>query len=153
MDADGLRQLLESTIVEIERAGIPDEALATLKKPRFSAPKFVSEGRAWRLGVLLLDRQGRLYRTGEVTRAVEPLRGVANKSAEAEARRELRRAAARGKFPEGEVVNFGHSLIEVTDESDPVKLADGQALVRWNSNGHWRSLESYLTERISLAQE
>jgi len=153
MDADALRELLESTVVAIERAGIPDEALATLKKPRFSAPKFVSEGRAWRLGVLLIDQQARLYRTGEVTRAVEPLRGVANKSAEAEARRELRRAAARGKFPEGEVVNFGHSLIEVTEESDPVRLADGEALVRWNSSGHWRPLESYLTERISLAQE
>ncbi|MGV8880556.1 MAG: hypothetical protein ACOH19_00225 [Rhodoglobus sp.] len=153
MDADALRELLESTVVAIDRAGIPDEALATLKKPRFSAPKFVSEGRAWRLGVLLIDRQARLYRTGEVTRAVEPLRGVANKSAEAEARRELRRAAARGKFPEGEVVNFGHSIIEVTEDSDPVRFTDGAALVRWNSSGHWRPLAGYLTERISLAQE
>jgi len=153
MDADGLQQLLRSTIDVIEAAGISDEALATLKKPRFSAPKLVKEGRAWRLGVLLIDRQARLYRTGEVTRAVEPLRGVANKSAEAEARREMRRAATRGKFPEGEVVNFGHSLIEVTAESDPVRLSGGEALVRWNASGHWRPLASYLTERISLAQE
>lgn len=152
MDAEDLTQLLKGVILSIETAGIPDEALATLKKPRFAAAKLVKEGRAWRLGVLLIDRDGRLYRTGEVTRAVEPLRGVANKSAEAELRREMRRAATRGRFAEGEVVNFGYSLISVAENSDPVRLVNGEALVRWNESGNWRPLMSYLAERISLSQ-
>lgn len=152
MDAEGLRELLRGTVRTLEASGIPDEALATLKKPRFGALKLVREGRAWRLGVLLIDREGRIYRTGEVTRAIEPLRGVANKSAEAEERREMRRAATRGRFPEGEVVNFGYSVVDVTEDSDPVRLRDGEAQVRWNLSGNWRPLASYLAERIDLAQ-
>lgn len=156
-----LRALLENAVAELEKSGAPDEALAIIKSPRFGAPRMVSTGRAWRLGVLLLGRDARLYSTGSVTRAIEPLRGVANKSAEAEERREFRRMAARGKFPEGETINFDHVELAVDAASlelsdGPVLLRDGVALVVWNpavpASGV-RPLEGYLAERISLAAE
>ena len=141
-----LAELLQRTVRELQDAGIPDEALGILKNRRLSAPKFTPAGRAWRLGVLLLDHDARLYRIGAITRAVEPPRGVANKSAEAEERRELRRAAVRGKFAEGEVVNYGYEPFE-----PPV--VDGVPMVPWNASGALRPLEDYLAERISLARE
>jgi hypothetical protein len=152
VDIEELHELLRGTVHTLRDARLPDEALATLKQPRFRPPRFIPAGRAWRLGVLLIDNRGQLFRTGEVTRAVEPLRGVANKGVDAEGRREMRRAATRGKFTEGEVVNFGYSIIDVIGDSDPVRLRDGEAQVRWNTAGSWRSLDGYLKERITLAQ-
>ena len=73
-----LAELLRDTVAALDAAGTPDEALGELRTSRFRAARFVPTGRAWRLGVLLLDRDGTLYETGNVTRAVEPLRGVAN---------------------------------------------------------------------------
>ena len=101
--------------------GAPDEALARFRQPgglrgllgpRLIPRRLISTGRAWRLGVLLIDASGRLYSTGEVTRAIEPLRGVANKSPDAELRRDNRRLAVRSGFAIGEVVNFGYELVE-----------------------------------------
>lgn len=137
---------------ELEAASVPDEALATLKRSRFSGLKLVRAGRAWRLGVLLLDRQLQLYEAGEVTRAVEPLRGVANKSAEAEARREMRRAATRGRFPEGEVVNFGYLPIDLESGSGPIEIRDEGALIHWRPGAPLLPLDRYLAERLQLAR-
>ena len=152
MPSDELLRLLGSTVGELEAAGIPDEALATLKLSRFAAPKLVKAGRAWRLGVLLIDRDLRLYEAGEVTRAVDPPRGVANKSAEAEARREMRRAATRGRFPEGEVVNFGYRPIDLETGSGPIEILDGLAHIHWRSGAPLLPLEQYLVERLDLAR-
>ena len=130
---------------ELERLGVPDEALAILRQRRFRGPRLVATGRAWRLGVLLLSRDGSLHQTTVVTRAVEPLRGVTNRSAEAEARRDLRRVAAHSGFREGEAVNV-----------DPVPIApdaDGEVRVRWNPSAEPVLLGSYLAERIALLGE
>lgn len=150
-----LAGMLARVVRELEESAVPDEALATLKRSRFGGVKLVPlkpgrGGRAWRLGVILLARDGTLYASGEVTRAVEPQRGVANKSQEAEDRRELRRAAVRGRFPEGEVVNFGFTPIDVEAASGPVTVVDGIPLVRWNRAANPRPLEAYLAERIAL---
>ncbi len=154
-----LQGLLLRVVGELEAAKVPDEALATMKHPRLRAPRLVRAGRAWRLGVLLLDRDARLYSTGSVTRAVLPLRGVANKSPDADERREYRRMAVRGRFAEGETVNFDHAVIAL----DPESLASGCGLVleregivvvRWNQAdpvAGVRPLSDYLAERLSLA--
>jgi hypothetical protein len=156
-------ELLARTIEQLDAAGAPDEALAMVKAPRrlwpfTSAPVLVPSGRAWRLGVLLLDRQARLYATGQLTRAVEPLRGVTNRSHEAELRRADRRAAVRGHFPTGEAVNFGFSPIaldaaSLAAGSGPLVVVDGTVMVRWDAThpDHGLSrLESYLADRADL---
>ena len=126
-------ETLDRTIAALEAAGVHDEALGQLVPPKFlRAETLKPAGRAWRLGVLLLDRNGQLYEVGEVTRAIEPLRGVANKSPDAEARREKRRAAVRGRFPEGTVVNFGYRPI------DPPETVNGMPLA------------TYLADRVGL---
>lgn len=145
-----LPELLARTVAELERRGIPDEALATLRIPRFGRARLVPAGRAWRLGVLLLDRAGRLYETATVTRAVEPLRGVTNRSAEADARRELRHIAARSKFPEGDAVNVDPVPLHL---DGPLSVVDGTVMIRWNAGGGIRPLEAYLADRLSLLDE
>ena len=142
--------MLARVVLELDESAVPDEALATLKRSRFGPLKLVKAGRAWRLGVILLGRDGTLYASGEATRAVEPQRGVANKSAEAEERRELRRAAVRGRFATGEVVNFGFAAIDSEDQGGPVTVVDGIPMVRWNPTANPRPLEGYLAERLAL---
>ena len=153
-----LTELLASAVAELQRRGAADEALATLKQPRFGRTRLVPTGRAWRLGVLLLDAEGRLFATGTVTRAVEPLRGVTNRSAEAEARRDLRRIAAHSRFPEGEAVNVDPVPVDLSPEaldegSGLVLLEDGVVMVRWNAGSGIRPLQDYLADRISLLDE
>lgn len=124
---------IPETIAALEAAGIREEALGVVVPARFMRGETIkSAGKAWRLGMLLLDRNGQLYEVGEVTRAVEPLRGVANKSPDAETRREKRRAAVRGRFAEGTAVNFGFRAI------DPPGTVNGMPL------------GDYLADRLSL---
>lgn len=124
---------IPETIAALEAAGIQDEALGVVVPARFlRAETIKSAGRAWRLGQLLIDRSGQLYEVGEVTRAVEPLRGVANKSVEAETRRARRRSAVRGRFAAGTAVNFGFRAI------DPPESVNGMLL------------QDYLADRLSL---
>jgi hypothetical protein len=150
--------LLASTVAELQRRGAPDEALAALRQPRFGRTRLVPAGRAWRLGVLLLDAEGRLYATTTVTRAVEPLRGVTNRSAEAEARRDLRRVAAHSRFPEGEAVNVDPVPVDVSpaaleEGSGLLLLEGGVVMVRWNAGAGIRPLADYLADRLSLLDE
>jgi hypothetical protein len=145
-------ELLARTVAELERIGATDEALATLRTRRglsaLSAPMLIPIGRAWRLGVLLLDRTGGLYATGEVTRAIEPLIAVTNRSAEAERRRELRRMAARGPFPEGETINIDFVRLDVDAPEDPLSLEHGELHVLLAS-GSRVPLERYLRDRVA----
>ena len=151
MSPTDLPELLARTVAELERRGIPDEALANLSIPRFGRSRLVPTGRAWRLGVLLLDRGGRLYETATVTRAVEPLRGVTNRSAEADARRQLRHLAARSsRFPEGEAVNVDPVPLDL---DGPLSVVDGVVMIRWNAGGGIRPLEEYLADRLSLLDD
>ena len=158
-----LAALLRRTVDDLEARGAHDEALGTVKSgrgfgPITTATKMVSAGRAWRLGVLLIDRDARLYETGTVTRAIVPLRAVTNFSAEAEARRDDRRAAARGRFPEGEVVNVDYSPIDLgatalEDGRGILGLQDGAVMVRWHATDPPRRLDSYLADRLGLLGE
>ena len=160
---DPVRELLANTIEVLEARGIPDEALGVLKPAHrilgLTRPAVITPaGRAWRLGVLLVDREGRLYATGEVTRAIVPKRGVADHSLAADLHRELQRAAVRGSFAEGEVVNFGYSPIRLDEESlragaGPLSLGDGTVTAKWDTSSAGRGsapLDVYLAERIAL---
>jgi hypothetical protein len=158
-----VRRLVARTIETLEAGGVHDEALGIMQAPRrfavfASAPRLAPAGRAWRLGVLLVDRAGGVYETGDVTRAIEPLRAVTNRSAEAEARREDRRAAVRGKFPEGEVVNHRFVPLALDDESldaasGPLAVRDGLVVVHWDRSSPGRGaspLDHYLADRVSV---
>lgn len=158
-----VHELLAHTVEELEAQAIRDEALGVMKPAHrilgLTRPAvIVPAGRAWRLGILLIDRDGRLYATGTVIRAVTPKRGVADHSLAADAHRELQRAAVRGSFAEGEVVNFGYSAIPLDEASlraaaGPLVLTGTTVTVRWDTSGAGRGsapLESYLAERIAL---
>ena len=155
-----LADLLAGTVTRLEQLGAHDEALAALKLGRGignlrTPPMLIPVGRAWRLGVVLLDRLGNLYATGEVTRAIEPQIAVTNRSDEAERKRELRRMAARGPFAEGETINVDFSMLDVDDAAlargeGPLSLADsGEVLVRLPS-GSDIHFEKYLADRVGL---
>ena len=145
--------VLAQTVTELERRGAPDEALATLRIPRLGRPKLVPTGHAWRLGVLLLTRDGQLFTTATVTRAVEPLRGVTNRSAQADARRQLRHVAAYSKFPEGEAINVDPVPLDLEVLSEPLLLEGEIVMIRWNGRDGIRPLADYLADRLALLGE
>ena len=155
-----LDALLARTVADLEQIGAADESLAVLRDRgigRLRGKPFLSPvGRAWRLGVVLLDRLGGLYETGEITRAIEPQIAVTNRSADAERKREYRRAAARGPFREGETINHGFTPLDLSDAalregSGPLSLVGDVVLVRLPS-GSRIPLERYLADRVSLFQ-
>ncbi|NEM89957.1 hypothetical protein [Galbitalea soli] len=164
---------LRATVVRLVAAGAHDEALGELVTGRRvfgwgRGPVIRPVGRAWRVGVLLLDREGRLYRVGEVTRAVEPGRAAVNRSPAGEARRELRRIASRSPFPPGEAINLGWQPLDTAAESlasaageapgpdaGAVRLEcrDGVVMLRWDSAPGALGvapLARYLHDRVEL---
>ncbi len=137
-----LEEILRDAIERL--AAVPDDALGTLKVRRFAPPKIEPSGRAWRLGSVLLARDGHLYRAGRTTRAVEPKQFLANKSNEAAERREEQRAAMRGRFPVGDTVHFGYEPLEP-------QLVDGVWMIQWSAaQPALIPLASFLDERIRL---
>ncbi|WP_258045930.1 hypothetical protein [Leifsonia shinshuensis] len=150
--AEAARQLTE--------AGARDEALAVMvpRRRTFGIPRepvLRPAGRVWRLGVLLLGRDGTLYATGQLVRATPPGR-TQYVSVSAETRRAYRAAAERGHFRDGETVDFDAPEIELTAaalraSTGPLVLRDGQALVRWSASSEQTvDAHAYLTERVEL---
>ena len=163
MDAAELQGLLATTVVRLDAAGVHDESLAVWKHSRGvlglgASDSLVPVGRAWRLGVLLLGRDGSLYSTGEVTRAVTPGRAAVNRSAAGEQRRAIRATAAR-TFPRGEVVNYGWEPIALDDASiasgsGALSMSDGEVRVRIDPGEIGVvPLERYLADRVSILLE
>ena len=145
-----LDEIVARAVSQLDAAGVPDEALAELRPARSIGPitrpvKLSAVGRAWRLGEVLVTRDGRLLATGSVVRAVIPKDFSANKSPAEEQRRALQRAAARGPFSVGESVNYdyrpalGHSVFE----------QDGAIILRLPYAEV--PLESYLADRVGFA--
>ncbi len=153
-----LRATLALTVAWLEEYGARDEALARLDRKRgllgLGARTVLSPiGRVWRLGVLLLDGDGRLYAGGAVTRAVEP-RHPNYQSVSGEERREMRRIALES-FPEGEVVNYDVEELALDEDglargSGPLRLVDGRVLVQWARGQGLVPLDRYLEERCRL---
>jgi hypothetical protein len=161
--AQGLAELVARTVATLETRGIQDEAMALLRPARrvllLQRPAaMVPIGRAWRLGVLLIDRQGKLFATGKVTRAIEPKRGVNDHSLAGDQRRAIELAAFRGPFAAGEVVNYEVEPIELDADSlragsGPLRIEGDTVIVRWDvsrAGGGASSLDAYFAERLSL---
>lgn len=128
-------------------ADVPDDGLGDLRLRRFMPPKIVPVGRAWRLGSVLLARDGRLYRTGRTTRAIEAKQFLANKSNEAAERREEQKAAVRGGFPVGDTVHFNHEPLEPSQ-------VDGVWMIQWSATQpELAPLEPFFAERIRLLHD
>lgn len=159
----GIRRAVASAADRLGDAGIPDEATATFVPARrilgfTRAARLVPAGRAWRLGVFLVDRAGTLQQAGTTTRAVEPGR-ASHHSVSAERRREYRAAAYAGRFVRGETINvdavpitLGRAALE--SSRGALFVSGGRALVRWNPSGDDGSaidFEAYLAERVGLA--
>ncbi|MEF3404663.1 hypothetical protein [Agromyces sp. CCNWLW203] len=138
-----------------------DEALAgyvperrTLGIPR--AARMTPLGRVWRLGVLLVDTDGRLFATGRVVRAERPVRRSTPATAIAE-QRAFAAAAVKGGFAEGETVNFGAAPvdpaeIERSGASGPIVMVGDALFVRWNpaQPDALTPLDRYLADRVEL---
>jgi hypothetical protein len=158
---DGIRASLADAATRLAAAGARDEALATfVPEHRVMLVRrkatMLPLGRVWRLGVLLLDADGRLYATGSTTRALEPGRR-AYQSQSAELRREYRGAAFRGPFERGETVNFDAAPIELQDDGlresqGPLVLRGEEAMVRWDQSSPdaLALLDEYLADRVRL---
>ncbi|GGI46299.1 hypothetical protein BCL57_001306 [Agromyces flavus] len=127
------------------------------------APRMRVIGPVWRLGVLLLDADGRVYGTGRVIRAER----AARKSVTAESvavQRAYRAAAVKGGIAEGTTVVFDAEPVELDAAvlaadatSGPLVLTSGadgssQLAVRWNParDDALIPFESYLAERVDL---
>ena len=163
--SDDIRKSLETTVERLREAGARDEALAIFVPRRrvllfTRSASFIPLGRVWRLGVFLLDPEGRLFHTGSTTRAVAP--GYPGyQSHSAEERRGYRTAAYRGPFAAGETVNFGATLIDLDpdalrDSPGPLFIAGDRALVRWNPSATAETaieFHAYLEERVGLLLE
>lgn len=160
---DALREVLRRAVARLEAADARDEPLAEYVEAHRVLlvkrnPVLRPVGRAWRLGALMLGRDGTLYATGAIVRAREA--GVRNyQSQSAEERRDLRAAALRGKFETGETVNHGWREISLDAASlrsgeGPVVFApDGSLVVRWNAalgDSAVRDVAAYVDERVGL---
>jgi hypothetical protein len=158
-----VRALLRDAAVRLAGAGARDEALADYvgRRRRFLIPRepvMVPVGRAWRLGVLLVDAEGAAFATGSTTRAVDPgRRGYTSESARDRA--EYRAAAVRGRFPDGETVNFGWRALDLDDASlrastGPIVVRDETPVVRWGRGSEiTMPLRDYLADRVGLLVE
>ncbi|WP_244302996.1 hypothetical protein [Leucobacter coleopterorum] len=128
-----------ATLIE---AGIPQEALATYVPPRRAflrtkPAKFEPTGEVWRLGTLLLDRNGHIYAAGPSTRAAERGR-PGYQSNSREERREIAAAALKAGYKAGTPVNYAAIPIPLTEETLqakdlPLALSEGEVRVRWRA--------------------
>ncbi len=159
---DAARTLLGAAAQRLRAAGAPDEALAVFEPARKRLgitlkPRMKPIGRVWRLGVLLVEPDGGVRATGGITRAVPPGH-VRYAAVSIEARREVRAAAHRGPFREGETIDYDAPRILLTPDAlrttpGPLLLADGGVRVRWSvsaGDDAARPLGAYLDERVEL---
>ena len=157
-----LAALLAVTARRLEERGARDEALGGFERTRGilgigRRTVLVSHGRVWRLGVLLLGRDRRLYAAGAVTRAVEP-RHPNYQSVSGEVRREIRRIALESGFEVGETVNFDADELALDEDSlhrgsGPLLLDGDRLLVRWAPHQAHVPLAPYLDERGRLLMQ
>ncbi len=116
-------------------------------------PRVVPDGRAWRVGTLLIGDTA-VHEVGDVLRASEERRrgftsDAARRRAEAEA------MCVRGGFEPGTVVNVDHTGIDLSalaaeGASGPLSVRDGTVVIRWTSSGAVMPLEAYLREKIDM---
>ncbi|GAB3394054.1 hypothetical protein GCM10027568_23970 [Humibacter soli] len=171
-----IRAGLVDATARLAAAGARTEALAEYEAPGRvllipRAERLRPIGRVWRLGVILLgvtggradgggddhgaDAPPTVYATGSVTRSHEPGRPT-YQAASAERRRQLRVAAYRGRFAQGESVNYDAEPIALDESlvgsSGVLTVMDGHALVRWSPSdpGATTDFDGYVADRVGL---
>lgn len=157
------REAVDRAVRALAEASARTETLAeyvpgrrVLGMPR--APRMSAIGPVWRLGVLLLDVDGRLYATGRVIRAERAVRKSVTAESVAE-QRAYRAAAIKGGIPDGATVVFDAAPIELDADalaadaaSGPLVLRGDEVLVRWSPTqpDALIPLEAYLRDRVDL---
>lgn len=157
------RDAVERAVRALAEASARTETLAeyvpgrrVLGMPR--APRMSAIGPVWRLGVLLLDADGRLYATGRVIRAERAVRKSVTAESAAE-QRAYRAAAIKGGLPEGATVVFDAEPIALDADalaaaaaSGPLVMRGDEVLVRWSpaQPDALIPLEAYLRDRVDL---
>jgi hypothetical protein len=155
------RELVADAVTTLRASSARDEVLAeyvpgrrVLGLPR--AARMTPIGRVWRLGVLLLAADGRLFATGRVVRAERAVRRSVIAEAVAE-QRAYRAAAVKGGIAEGETVSFDARPIDLDEvargeASGPLLLRDGAVHVRWSpaQPDALTPLDRYLADRVEL---
>lgn len=157
------RDAVERAVRALAEASARTETLAeyvpgrrVLGMPR--APRMSAIGPVWRLGVLLLDADGRLYATGGVIRAERAVRKSVTAESVAE-QRAYRAAAIKGGLPEGATVVFDAEPIALDADalaagaaSGPLVMRGDEVLVRWSPTqpDALIPLEAYLRDRVDL---
>lgn len=156
------RDAVSATVATLRDAGARTEVLAEFEPERRvlgvipRAARLRPLRRVWRLGVLVLDDEGRLYEAGRVVRAERPARRSITANSVAE-HRSYRAAAVKGGIAEGETVVFDARRIDLdpstlTEADADVQLRDGIVQVRWSPTqaNTFVPLDRYLTERADL---
>lgn len=163
--ADRASAAAEASAGALRRGAVEPEALAefvpegrrlgVLRRPASMRPL----GEAWRLGVLLLGTDARLYAAGPATRAAERGR-PGYQSLSREERRDIAAAALRGGYSAGAPVNFDAEPLPEDDagllalgDDAPIGVEAGDLRVRWRAGAPLvgaPTLERYLAERVAL---
>lgn len=159
----GARELVAQVAEALRSSGARSEVLAEFVPERRMlgiprAARMMPIGRVWRLGVLLLDADGKLYALGRVVRAERPARRSVTAESVAQ-QRAWRAAAVKGGIAEGETVNFDAAVIELDElgrdgASGPLVLdpAAGDVRVSWSPSQPeaLTPLDAYLRDRADL---
>ena len=158
---EAMRRVVGAAVAALRERGARDELLAEYEPARRMlgvprAARMSPAGRVWRLGVLLLDAEGRLYATGRVVRAERATRRSIPANAVAE-QRAYRAAAVKGGIAEGETVAFDAVPLDLDElarsgASGPLVLVGDAVFVRWSpaQPDALTELEPYLADRVEL---
>lgn len=157
MHADD-RAAVTDAIARLTAAAHPHDHLGTTVGARKSLgiiPRkqtYRRAGLGWRMGVVAIDTEGRLYAVSQIVRATrQVLPGHQAKSARE--RRAVKEQLVDVGFPDGATVLLDPA--RVTGESvGAVVVRDGRALVRWMPSAPDSALTplpAYLAERVALA--
>ncbi|MFF2372434.1 hypothetical protein [Agromyces sp. NPDC058110] len=153
--------LVADAAARLSAAGARTEVLAEYEPARRvlgipRAARMTRIGEVWRLGVLLVSTDGRLFATGRVVRAERAARKSITAESVAE-QRALRAAAVKGGIPEGAAVSFDARPVELDEAaaaaaSDPLVVRGAEVFVRWNPNSPeaLAPFARYLGERVAL---
>jgi len=167
-DAEALRDArlaLAAVAARLAEAGIVPDQLADKVGARRMlgviprSATMLRTGEGFRLGVLIVTRDGDAYAPDTTVRATrQQLPG--HQAESAQERRALRLTALSAGFDDGAVVDLDARLLPLDDpaamraEVSPLVLREGRVLVRWMTSAPdstLRPLAGYLKEREQLA--
>ncbi|MFC7431084.1 MULTISPECIES: hypothetical protein [unclassified Agrococcus] len=162
-DVAAVRAAIDAAVRRLAAAGAREEWLGEVVIPRRilgvgRPPRIDRRGRVWRVGALLVARDGSVHATGTITRVTDPGRPQ-GLTASVELRRAERVAALAGGFAIGDVVNHATAPVAIdaslVDAPADAVLAirGGVAWVRWGRTAAERTrLDAYLADQLELLE-